>query len=74
MPTHAEQRLLAKEQVARVWKVVNTLSGRQKTVFLLRYVEDQELGEIARVTGLSEGTVKAHLSRALSKVRAELRG
>jgi RNA polymerase sigma-70 factor (ECF subfamily) len=70
----AEQRILAKEQVARIWKVVDTLSGRQKTVFLLRYVEDQELGEIARATGLSEGTVKAHLSRALSKVRAELRG
>jgi RNA polymerase sigma-70 factor (ECF subfamily) len=37
-------------------------------------VEDQELREIAQATGLSEGTVKAHLSRALVKVRAELRG
>ena len=70
----AEQQMLAKEQVARVWKVVAALSQRQKTVFLLRYVEDQELSEIAQTTGLSEGTVKAHLSRALSKVRAELKG
>jgi RNA polymerase sigma-70 factor (ECF subfamily) len=70
----AEQQMLAKEQVARVWKVVEGLSERQKTVFLLRYVEDLELIEIARATGLSEGTVKAHLSRALSRVRAELRG
>ena len=69
----AEQQMLAKEQVARVWKAVEGLSERQKTVFLLRYVEDLELIEIARATGLSEGTVKAHLSRALSKVRAELR-
>lgn len=69
----AEQRMLAKEQVGRVWKAVEGLSERQKTVFLLRYVEDLELIEIARATGLSEGTVKAHLSRALSKVRAELR-
>jgi RNA polymerase sigma-70 factor (ECF subfamily) len=37
-------------------------------------VEEQELSEIARATGLSEGTVKAHLSRALAKVRTELRG
>jgi RNA polymerase sigma-70 factor (ECF subfamily) len=69
----AEQQMLAREQVGRVWKAVEGLSERQKTVFLLRYVEDLELMEIARATRLSEGTVKAHLSRALSKVRAELR-
>ncbi|HEV2136550.1 MAG TPA: RNA polymerase sigma factor [Terracidiphilus sp.] len=69
----AEQQMLAREQVGRVWKAVDGLSVRQRTVFLLRYVEDLELMEIARATGLSEGTVKAHLSRALSKVRAELR-
>jgi RNA polymerase sigma-70 factor (ECF subfamily) len=70
----AEQQLLAKEQVKRVWQSVKGLSERQRTVFLLRYVEEQELSEIARATGLSEGTVKAHLSRALTRVRAELGG
>jgi RNA polymerase sigma-70 factor (ECF subfamily) len=69
-----EQQLLAQEQVAQVWKVVGNLSERQRTVFLLRYVEERELSEIAQATGLSEGTVKAHLSRAVSRVRAELRG
>ncbi len=69
-----EQQMLAREQVGRVWKAVEGLSARQRTVFLLRYVEDQELSEIAQATGLSEGTVKAHLSRALGKVRTELRG
>jgi RNA polymerase sigma-70 factor (ECF subfamily) len=70
----AEQGLLAKEQVGRVWKAVEKLSERQRTVFLLRYVEERDLGEIAASTGLSEGTVKAHLSRALAKVRIELGG
>jgi RNA polymerase sigma-70 factor (ECF subfamily) len=70
----AEQQLLAREQVKKVWKVVSGLSERQRTVFLLRYVEEQELSEIAEATGLSEGTVKAHLSRALGKVRAEVGG
>ena len=69
-----EQQLLAKEQVKRVWKAVEDLSERQRSIFLLRYVEEQDLGEIAQVTGLSEGTVKAHLSRAVGKVRAELGG
>ena len=70
----AEQQLLAREQVSQVWQAVAKLSGRQRTVFLLRFTEDRELSEIAEATGLSEGTVKAHLSRALFKVRAELRG
>jgi len=70
----AEQQLLARERVKQVWKAVEGLSERQRTVFLLRYVEESELSEIARTTGLSEGTVKAHLSRALARVRAELGG
>ncbi|HEY1649386.1 MAG TPA: RNA polymerase sigma factor [Terracidiphilus sp.] len=70
----AEQKILAREQVEKVWKAAERLSQRQRTVFLLRYIEDQELSDIAQATGLSEGTVKAHLSRALQKVRAELGG
>jgi RNA polymerase sigma-70 factor, ECF subfamily len=70
----AEQQLLAREEVKQVWKIVSNLSERQRTVFLLRYVEERELSDIAQATGLSEGTVKAHLSRALGKVRGELRG
>jgi len=69
-----EQQLLAKERVGQVSKAVDGLSKRQRTVFLLRYVEEAELSEIARATGLSEGTVKAHLSRAVAKVRAKLGG
>jgi len=57
-----------------VGKAVEGLSERQRTVFLLRYVEEMELKEIALATGLNEGTVKAHLSRALARVRAELGG
>jgi RNA polymerase sigma-70 factor, ECF subfamily len=57
-----------------VWSAVKGLSERQRTVFLLRYVEEQELSEIAGLTGLSEGTVKAHLSRAVARVRLELGG
>jgi len=70
----AEQQMLAKERVRQVGEAVEGLSDRQRTVFLLRYVEEMELSEIARTTGLNEGTVKAHLSRALAKVRERLGG
>jgi RNA polymerase sigma-70 factor (ECF subfamily) len=69
-----EQQLLAREQVKRVWRAVDGLSERQRTVFLLRYVEELDIAEIGRATGLSEGTVKAHLSRALGRVRGEMGG
>jgi RNA polymerase sigma-70 factor (ECF subfamily) len=69
-----EQQLLARERVAQVWRTVKQLSNRQRTVFLLRYVQEMELSEIAASTGLSEGTVKAHLSRAVGRVRRELGG
>src|ERR1700739_1440213 len=48
-----EAQLLAKEQVGRVWKAVEGLSERQRTVFLLRYIDEMELADIARATGLS---------------------
>jgi RNA polymerase sigma-70 factor (ECF subfamily) len=69
-----EQQLLAREQVQRVWQAVKGLSERQRTVFLLRFVEEMDIAEIGQATGLSEGTVKAHLSRALGRVRGQVRG
>jgi RNA polymerase sigma-70 factor, ECF subfamily len=70
----AEQQILARERVKQVGRAVEKLSARQRTIFLLRFVEEMELSEIAQATQLSEGTVKAHLSRAVAKVRAELGG
>jgi RNA polymerase sigma-70 factor (ECF subfamily) len=67
-----EQRVMAREQVGQMWEAVKSLSARRRTVFLLRYVEELGLSEIAQTTGLHEGTVKAHLSRALGKLRMQL--
>jgi RNA polymerase sigma-70 factor, ECF subfamily len=69
-----EQQVVAKDQVRLVWKAVKGLSERQRTVFMLRHVEEMDIHEIAMTIGLSEGTVKAHLSRAMGRVRAELGG
>jgi RNA polymerase sigma-70 factor (ECF subfamily) len=67
-----EQAAVAKQQVEKIWKVAGRLSGKQRTVFLLRFAEDMELLEIAAVTGMKEGTVKTHLFRALKLVRTAL--
>jgi RNA polymerase sigma-70 factor (ECF subfamily) len=67
----AESALSAHQQVALVWKTVATLSERQRTVFLLRFVEDLELADIAQITGMPISTVKTHLYRGLAAIRAE---
>jgi RNA polymerase sigma-70 factor (ECF subfamily) len=69
-----EAAALIQEQVQAIWTAAASLSARQRTVFLLRFVEDMDLLEIAEVTGMKEGTVKAHLFRALHSVRARLEG
>lgn len=70
----ADRSLLAKEEVASVWKVVGTLSHQQREIFILRFAEEMQLEEIAQVVGVKIGTVKAHLSRAVAAVRAQVRG
>jgi len=65
----AEAVVLQRERVQAVWAATATLPERQRTVFLLRFVEDMDLLEIAAATGMAEGTVKAHLFRALQAVR-----
>ena len=62
-----------KEQVQAVWDATGGLSERQRTVFLLRFVEDMDVLEIAAATGLKEGTVKIHLFRAVQAVRERMR-
>jgi RNA polymerase sigma-70 factor, ECF subfamily len=68
-----EERVLVHERVMLVWKSLDILSSRQRTVFLLRFVEELTISEIAQTVGLTEGAVKCHLSRAVQKVRAALK-
>jgi RNA polymerase sigma-70 factor (ECF subfamily) len=66
----AEASLIAQQQVALIWETVGCLSARQRNVFLLRFLEEMDIPEIATVTGLPLGTVKSHLYRALNIIRS----
>lgn len=67
-----EKAASLKQQVESVWKAAALLPERQRTVFLLRFVEDMDILEIAAATGMKEGTVKTHLFRAMHAVREKL--
>jgi RNA polymerase sigma-70 factor (ECF subfamily) len=48
------------------------LSDRQRMIFNLKVFEEMRIAEIARTTGLAEGTVKSHLFRATRIMRGAL--
>lgn len=68
----AEDQMFAGEIGLRLQAALGTLSDRQRAVFTLRHYEDRPLEEIAEILGLDVGTVKAHMARALAKLRHEL--
>lgn len=68
-----ESELLAKEIQVRLEAALNKLSPRQRAVFTLRHYDDLPLDEIGKILALDTGTVKAHLFRALAKLKEELK-
>jgi RNA polymerase sigma-70 factor (ECF subfamily) len=69
----AERRVFATEIQQRLERALQKLSPRQRAVFSLRHYEELPLDEIALALKLNRGSVKAHLFRAIAKLRNELR-
>jgi RNA polymerase sigma-70 factor (ECF subfamily) len=69
-----ESIALARNRVAEVWKAVGELSAQQRSVFVLRFVEEMELEEIAETMRMNLSTVKSHLYRALAILRERMGG
>ena len=68
-----EASTLVRERVRAVIEATRSLSERQRTVFLLRFMEDMSILEIAAATGLSENAVNVHLFRAVRAVRNSMK-
>jgi len=54
-----------------VWRAVVKLPARQRAMVVLRYYEDLSEAQTAAVLGVSIGTVKSAVSRALGKLRED---
>jgi RNA polymerase sigma-70 factor (ECF subfamily) len=67
-----EERFSARQQVAAVWSAISGLSEKQRTVFLLHFLEEMSAAEIAAATGISRAAIKVHLFRAVHAVREKL--
>jgi len=69
-----EGEALGREERWRVWRSFRKLSSRQQEVFTLRQLEGWSTDEVAEILGLSPGSVKRHLFRAVHQLRETLRG
>lgn len=70
----AERQILSSQLRIAINRAEKTLSAQQKVVFRLRHYENLSLEEIATHLGLRAGTVRAHLFRAIHKIREQLAG
>tara|TARA_B100000609_G_scaffold199659_1_gene205656 strand:+ start:17439 stop:18065 length:627 start_codon:yes stop_codon:yes gene_type:complete len=53
-------------------EALQSLSERQRTAFVLRYLHDFSIQEIAVATDSAPGTIKSHLFRAIRTLRTQL--
>jgi RNA polymerase sigma-70 factor, ECF subfamily len=64
-----EERLLARETLARIGEAIAELPERQHLVILMRDVEGWNAGEVCEALAISEANQRVLLHRARSKVR-----
>lgn len=60
----------AQDQInARLHAAIGELPPLQRTLLTLYHLEETPIGEISRITGLAEGTIKSHLFRTRKQLR-----
>jgi len=73
IPASPADRLEQSQVMAAIEEAVKGLPQRQREAFMLRYWEELDVSETAKVMGCSEGSVKTHCSRATHALAKVLR-
>lgn len=60
------------EEARHLHAAIEALPPLQRTVLTLYHLEDASIAEIARITGLADGTIKSHLFRSRLRLREAL--
>lgn len=68
-----ERQTSAREELRRVWILINKLPAKCREAFLLRKIEGLSQRQIAERMGISESTVEKHIGRALRTLMAAIR-
>jgi RNA polymerase sigma-70 factor, ECF subfamily len=69
-----EQAALVRADLGQAVAALGPAGSAEREVWRLLYVEDRPVAEVARMTGVPEGTVKSRAHRVRRLLRAALRG
>ena len=64
-----EAQFLARERVELIQSTLDKLSEKQRSIFLMKFIEDLDLTEIGEIMDMPLQTVKTHLYRAVAAIR-----
>jgi RNA polymerase sigma-70 factor (ECF subfamily) len=73
MEPNPEEALAAKERQERFQRLLGSLSGDCRKLFSLAVFEERPYGEIAALTGVSEGALRVRMLRCREKAREAYR-
>jgi RNA polymerase sigma-70 factor (ECF subfamily) len=68
-----EETVIQSEKEAQVWKSLNQLDERHRTVIVLRYFHELSVAEISEVLSINEGTIHSRLHNAREKLKDALK-
>ena len=61
--------LEARERASRLWAAIDTLPDKLRVAIVLANIEEHDIGEVARLLDLPEGTVKSRLFLARQRLK-----
>ena len=64
-----EETVIDSEETAGVMEIIASLPSVQQAVIRMKHIEGLEVGEIARLTGSTPGSIRVALSRARQNIR-----
>ena len=68
-----EDAMIRSEKEAQIWRALNDLDERHRTVVVLRYFHELSIAEISQVLSVNEGTIHSRLHTAREKLRSALK-
>lgn len=68
-----EETMIENEKEAALWKCLNQLDEKYRTVVVLRYFHELPIAEISEILSVNEGTIHSRLHNARERLRRALK-
>ncbi|MBO0702306.1 MAG: RNA polymerase sigma factor [Candidatus Dormibacteraeota bacterium] len=70
--TSLEDTAARRDEIRRVWRLIEELPDQQRTALILKFQEDMKIEDIAVAMGKSPGAVKLLVHRGVTRLRQQV--